>query len=215
MAQNIVVSIFDVESEGYQALTELKQNPGNEQSFIFQAALAKKEDNAVKVLDSFDTGVATTDDMAIGGLIGACMGILGGPIGVLLCGSYGALLGSVLDMGDAIDQASLIEQIANKVLDDKAVIVALTDEEDESVLDERLSKYQATILRYDAAVVAQEVEEARMMEEEMARQARAALRKEKNAEFKGKVEDRREKLKASFADFKASLKKKEKEEAEE
>ena len=27
MAQNIVVSLFPVESEGYQALTELKQNP--------------------------------------------------------------------------------------------------------------------------------------------------------------------------------------------
>ena len=29
MAQNIVVGLFEVESEAYQALAELRQNPGN------------------------------------------------------------------------------------------------------------------------------------------------------------------------------------------
>ena len=33
MAQNIVVSIFEVESEAYQALTQLKQAPGNDKSY--------------------------------------------------------------------------------------------------------------------------------------------------------------------------------------
>ena len=55
------------------------------------------------------------DDTAVGGMIGALFGILGGPIGVLLGGSYGALIGSALDAGDAIDQASLLEQIAEKM----------------------------------------------------------------------------------------------------
>ena len=30
MAQNIVVGLFEVESEAFQAMTELKQNPGTE-----------------------------------------------------------------------------------------------------------------------------------------------------------------------------------------
>ena len=205
MAENMVVSIFNVESEGYQAMTELKQNPGDEKSVLSQAVLAKKEDGAIKVLDSFDTGVFTADDTLMGGLVGACIGILGGPLGVLLGGSYGALVGTALDTGDALDQASLIEQVAGKMQDDDCVLVALASEEDESVLDEKLAKYDTVVLRYDAAVVAQEVEEARMMEAEMARQARAEFRKEKSAEFKSKVEERRAKIKDQFAEVKKSL----------
>ena len=51
----------------------------------------------------------------------------------------------------------------------------------------------------DAAVVAQEVERAREMEEEMQRLARIELRKQRTDEFKAKVEEKRAKLKAKFA----------------
>ena len=100
MAQNIVVGLFEVESEAFQAMTELKQNPGTEDSYLTAAALIKKENGTLVTTDSFDTGLHTTDDMAAGGLVGALVGVLGGPIGVLLGGSYGALVGSVLDAGD-------------------------------------------------------------------------------------------------------------------
>ena len=43
MAQNIVVGLFEVESEAYQALTELKQNPGDEKSYVSTAALVKND----------------------------------------------------------------------------------------------------------------------------------------------------------------------------
>ena len=112
MAQNIVVSLFEVESEAYQAMTQLKQYPGDDRSYISAAALVKKTDGALSTLDSFDTGIHTTDDTAIGGLVGALFGVLGGPVGVLLGGSYGMLLGSAIDTDDAIAGASMIEQIA-------------------------------------------------------------------------------------------------------
>ena len=82
--QNIVVASFEIESEGYQAITELKNNPGEENSLISQAILVKKEAEGIKVLDSFDTGVDTIDDTLKGGLIGTAIGIIGGPIGLLL-----------------------------------------------------------------------------------------------------------------------------------
>lgn len=206
MAVNMVVSIFYVESEGFQVMTELKQSPLNEKSIISQAVMAKKEDGAIKVLDSFDTGAGTLDDTIIGGLAGAFLGILGGPIGVLLGGSYGALLGSAFDTTDAINQASMIETVANKINDGECVIVALASEEDESILDEKFQNYHTTVLRYDAAVVAQEVEEARMAEAEMARQARAEFRKEKNSEFKSKVEVRRARIKEQFEELQSEMK---------
>ena len=204
--QNVIIGLFEVESEGFQAITELKQNPGDEKSFISQAALLKKDAGQVKVLDSFDTGVTTSDDMALGGLMGMCVGILGGPIGMLLGGSLGSLTGMTVDAADAVDNASMIEQIAGKLEDGAVALIGLTDEEDEGVLDEKLSKYKTVIARFDAAVVAQEVDAAREMQAEMERQALEKLRKQKTDEFKSKVEAHRDKMKAHFEELKAKFK---------
>ena len=211
MAQNIVVSLFEVESEAYQALTQLKQYPGDEKSYVSAAALIKKENGALRTLDGFDTGTNTTDDMAIGGLVGALFGVLGGPVGLLLGGSYGMLVGSVIDADDAGMNASMLEQIAKKMDDGEVAIIGLAFEEDEAILDQKLSQFKTVIARYDASVVAAEVEEARMLEDNMARQARQELRDEKKAERKEKRAEKKAKLSADWEDFKAKFKKKDKE----
>ncbi len=200
--QNVLVSVFEIESEGYQAITELKNAPGSDVSFVSQAVLVKKENGVLKVLDSFDTGVKTADDAALGGLIGMCIGILGGPIGMLLGAGWGSLAGMTIDASDAVDAASLIEQIAGK-LDEGVTLIGLTDEADESILDNKLSAYKTVIARFDAAVVSQEVDTAREIQKEMARQAKADLRKQRKEEFKEKVEEKRNKLKAQFASLKS------------
>ncbi|MCR5236709.1 MAG: DUF1269 domain-containing protein [Lachnospiraceae bacterium] len=200
--QNVIVCLFDVESEGYQAITELRNTPGNDTSLVSQAVLIKKENGALKVLDSFDTGANTTDDTAIGGLIGMCVGVLGGPIGMLLEAGWGSLAGMTLDAADAADEASLIEQIADK-LDDGVALIGLSYEEDESVLDNKLSAYKTVIARFDAAVVAQEVEAAREMQIEMSRQAKADLRKQRKEDFKEKIEEKRNNLKSHFDSVKS------------
>lgn len=201
--QNIIVTVFEVESEGYQAMTELKKEPGNGKNVLFQAVLIKKENGQVKVLDHFDTGLNTADDTAIGGLVGMFVGILGGPIGMLLGAGYGAMTGMLLDTIDATDDMSLLEQISEKLGDGTAVI-GLAEEEDEGFLDAKLGAYKTVIARFDAAVVAQEVEAAREMQTEMERQARADLRKQKTDEFKGKVEAHRTKIKEQFENIKAN-----------
>ena len=211
MAQNIVVSLFEVESEAYQALTQLKQYPGDERSYITAAALVKKENGALHTLDAFDTGANTTDDTAIGGLVGALFGILGGPIGVLLGGSYGMLVGSAFDADDSLMGISMLEQIAGKLNDGEVAIIALAFEEDETILDQKLSGFKTIIARFDAAVVAAEVEEAQMMADEMARQARKELRDEKKAARKEKREEKKAKLSAEWEGFKAKFKKEDKE----
>ena len=209
MAQNIVVTLFEVESEAYQALTQLKQYPGDERSYISAAALVKKENGTFHVLDGFDTGANTADDMAFGGMMGALIGILGGPIGVLLGGSYGMLLGSAFDADDAWLNASMLEQITAKLDDNDVAIVGLVFEEDEAILDQKFAGFKTIIARFDAATVAEEVEEARMLEDEMARQARQALRNEKKEARKEKREEKKAKLSAEWEGFKAKFKKEE------
>ena len=204
---NIVATIFEVESEGYQALTTLAKNPIINETTILQMALVKRENGLLKICDSYDSGIHTTNDTLIGGLVGSVIGMLGGPIGMLLMGSYGALAGSVVDAGDAAGSASLIEKVAEKLQDGDMAMIALVDETDEVELDNALSAYKATIARFDAVVIAEEVEEAQKIQKEMARQTRKQLREARKQERKERREARREKIKSDFAAFKAKFKK--------
>lgn len=201
--QNVVAVIFKTESEGYQAMSELRQYPITEQTAIMQMMLVKRENNAFNVCESYDSNLG--DGMMVGGVVGSLVGILGGPIGVLLLGSYGALLGSAIDAGDAIADSALIETVAEKMVEGEVALVMLADEESEIALDAKLQKYDVEIARFDAAVVAEEVEEAIQVEKEMNRLALKELRDTKTAEFQEKVETRRAKIKADFARIKEDL----------
>ena len=198
MEKNVIVAVFKVESEGYQALSELRQEAGAETYLVSAAALVKKEKDACFYLDGFDTGVQTTNDTMIGGLIGMTIGILGGPLGMLLGGSYGALVGSTVDAGEAMFGASMLDQIADKLDDGMVALVALTEEENEEALDAKLSAYDTIIARFDAEAVAEEVDRAYEKQAEMARQARMELRKEKKEEAHEKLEENKETFRHGF-----------------
>ncbi len=198
MEKNVIVTVFKVESEGFQALTELKQAAGSESYFVTAAALVKKEGKTCVVLDGFDTGAKTVDDELKGGLLGMLVGVLGGPVGMLLGGAYGAIVGMNLDAADALYGASMLEQIADKLDDGMVALVALADEEDPAVLDEKFSKFDAVIARFDANAVADEVDEACEMQVEMARQARMKLRKEKKDAVREELKENSDILSANF-----------------
>ena len=205
---NIITAIFDVESEGYQAMTTLSKTPIIEETSILQMALVKRENGAIKVCDSYDSGIHTTDDMLLGGLLGGLIGILGGPIGVLLMGSYGTLAGSIVDAGDALDSATVMEKVAEKLVDGEVALIMLAEEINEDEINSKLKGYKVTIARFDAAVVAEEVEQAAEAQKEMERLARKELRASKKEERKEKREAKKAEISADFAAFKAKFKKK-------
>lgn len=205
MTENVLIALFDVESEAYQAATELKSAAASEDYIISQLALVTKKDGKLFPADGFDTGIQTSNDTAGGALVGVLLGILGGPIGMLLGASYGALIGGAVDASDAAQNASLLEQVTGKLYDDSTAIIALVQEEDESALDAKLSKFRTTIVREDAAIVAEEVEEARQVERELQRQAREKLRAEKKESREQRIQERRNKIQADFAALKEKV----------
>lgn len=192
--QNVIVAVFNVESEGYQALTELKQSAASETYFVTAAALVKKEGKITTVVDGFDTGADTVNDTMIGGLVGMMLGIFGGPLGVLLGGSYGALVGATVDAGEAVFGVSMLEQIADRLDDGMVAIVALAGEESEEALDTKLAAFDTVIARFDAETVAEEVDRAYEKQYEMARQAKLDLRKERKEEIAEKISVAADKL---------------------
>ena len=206
--ESVISAVFKVESEGYQALTELKRLPVTDAYVISQAALLKKANGNLKILDAFDTGAETSDDTVVGGLIGGLLGILGGPVGVLLTGSVGALVGSALDTDDAIYNASLMEKVSEQFVEGEVAIVALAQETADGAVTDKLSKFDVSVVREDAAEVAEEVRRAQELQKEMAREAKKRLREEKKAERSAAIEERREKMKADFEELKRKFTKK-------
>ena len=201
--EKIITAVFKVESEGYQAMTELKNAPLRDDFFVSQAVLVKKENGRIINLDYFDTGYETADDGPMGGLIGATIGILGGPLGMLIGGTVGALVGRSVDAGDMIDNASILERMTELFVDGEIALMALEQEAVDGAAQKALSKFDVTVVEEDAAVVAEEIRHAEEVQAEMEKQARKELRAEKKEDRKQAIADHREKIKADFADRKA------------
>lgn len=205
---NVIVSIFETESEADQAIKELKNHNGLKTSIMSEAVLVNKKNGYYTILDDFVIEPDALDDMTKGGLIGMCIGILGGPLGMLLGASVGSFAGVVSETDKTDEGTSMLEQMILKLSDDTIAIIGLAEEKDEGEIDALLSKYKTIIARFDAAVVEQEVERAKDMEKEMENLAKLEVRKQKKEEHRAKVEERRDKMKARFAAIREKHKKK-------
>ena len=207
--ENVIAVVFKNESDGYQMITELRNAPKTDQATILQMGLVKCDESGVKLCDSYDAISGSAAATTIGGLMGAFIGILGGPIGILLMGATGAMAGSMVDVGGATASAAMLEIVADKLSAGDVALVVQAQEEDEAYLDEKFSKFPVEIARFDAADVAEELEEAVLLQKEMTRQARYQLRQTRKADMKAslkaKRQEREAELEKNFEEYKANL----------
>ena len=174
---NIVRALFAKESEAREALAALSETPQLNGTTIYQISLVKRKEGVLKLCDNFTSQYLNSGDTLKGGLVVGLIGLLTGPVGMLLGGAAGALVGKAGALDKKDDSAALIEQAAQKLEEGDIALIGLVDETNEEVLDHMLVKFNTVIVRYDAEVIAKELEEAEKMEDELARQAREAVRK--------------------------------------
>ena len=196
--ENVILANYKVESETYQTLSELKRDTANANYTISQAMIVKRENGKLNVMDGFVNGMTTGDDTWMGGLLGGLIGILGGPIGVLLGGSFGMLVGGAVDAGEMAGDTSLLEKAGDSIADGETAIILLAQEEYETALTAKLNDFDVSITRLDAAEVAVEVEHAKEVERQMAKETREKLRAERTEAFKESVAKKSEELKNWF-----------------
>jgi len=165
---------------------------------VAQAVLIKKENGLIIPAESTDFTANTVEGTWTGGLIGSLVGILGGPIGVLLGGATGALIGSDAGTAQTLGEGLLLENTAKKLDNGSTAIIILAQESDEAVLDAFFHRFKTVILRQDAAVAQQDVLAAIEAQEEVARQAHEAWKKQRKAERKEKVEAFKADIKQKF-----------------
>ena len=164
---NVLTAIFDIESEAYQAFSELKSFKQDNDTQIAQIALVKNKDGKMTIKDSIDFDNASRDYATIGGIVGGLLGILSGPIGVIIGYGIGSLAGAASgSITDASDN-SLIEEVTTKLLDGDIAVIALVHEEDETILNHVFAPYKTSIMRWDAVALAHEVELAGQVQDEL------------------------------------------------
>ena len=206
MKQNIIVALFDISSEAYQAFSELKAYSQTTDALVAQSVLIKKENGLIIPAESTDFTANTAESAWTGGLIGSLVGILGGPIGVLLGGATGALIGSDVGTAQTLGEGALLENAAKKLDNGSTAIIILAQELNEAILDAFFHRFKTVILRQDAAVAQEEVLAAIEAEKEVARQAHEAWKKQRKAERQGKVEAFKADIKQKFDKLAAKLK---------
>ncbi len=201
MTEKIITSVFNIESEAYQALSEIKRDAVNDRYVVSQIALVKNENGRIVTKEWFDTGVESRNDASMGGLIGGLVGIIGGPVGMLLGGGMGYLAGSAKDADDVEGNMSMIERVSNQIVDGETALISLVQEVTEGSYESRLGQWQTSVVVEDAAEVAAEIEKAENLQREMERNARKQMREEKIQAGKEKLEEKRNKIKAQFAEL--------------
>lgn len=198
MSESVFVVKFSVESEAYQAFSELKNAALTNDYVISQAFLVKNDGGKIIKKDEFDTGIETVNDMSAGSLIGALVGIIGGPTGMLLGMSTGMLVGSTVDAMDSVDNSLLISQVSSTVTEGETAILLLVSEIQEGSFIAAMGKYLTTVFKFDAGEVAEEVAQAVELERQLRKEARQKMFAEKKAEHKENVEEQKEKIHAYF-----------------
>lgn len=206
--ENVLIVYFNIESEGYQAFAEMRQDTFSEgKSFLVeQASLFKREDGNIIAKDVLNNEQSKSDGLVIGTIVGSFLGVLGGPLGVLLGMGMGATIGSLPALHDAEENAGLLQSVTSRLQDNDSAIIAVVQEENEAQLDDYFAKFDTTIVRYDAHVIEEEIEYAEELQQELARQAHIQMRKERSENRKHKVEEKRAEIKARFEALKEKLK---------
>lgn len=121
----LVAAFTDVDG-GENALKALKEAKKQKQLYFDDAAVIRQdEDGDVHYRETGD--MTTGKGAGIGALVGGVIGILGGPMGIVLGAGAGALVGGAAAHGDAGFKEDSLEQIGVALRPGTSAIVATTD----------------------------------------------------------------------------------------
>lgn len=193
---NVIVVLFEVESEAYKALAKLKREFINPSYIISQMGVIENKDAR---LHSLICGIDTpADNTPVNCLIGSLFEIMGEPIAVFLSGSSSIPAEITRDSDDAPKNSFMLEYIAEKLKNGSVMIAALVQETDNSSFDRHLANFKVEIRRWDAAVVAMEIEEAKKLAGEIQLLIRERMQQQKK---ETRMQDWEQKHASILADF--------------
>lgn len=190
MTVNVIAVTFDEQSKTYQALSTLK-GLDREGRIGLKSAAVVERNTAGQLQLPEGTDNAGLEGFATGGLIGMLVGVIGGPVGMLLGLGTGGLIGGLYDVDQADMKDQTLAEVGRHVAPGSNALLAEVDEYTDGVVDEAMTAQGGTVLRRSADDVLAEIEAAEEAAEEAQRQARKKARERKKEEMHEKYEDRK------------------------
>lgn len=179
MEKRVVVMTFKENSHAYETFSKLKALHLEGKVEIEQLAVVENvKDKGFEVKDAAD--LTGSDRFFAGGLIGAFVGIIGGPLGMLLGWTTGSIIGNISDIGEVKGAMSTFQQTANVLTEGTVGVIAIASEYSERVIDDAVkTELDGEVVRFSAAAVQQEIDDAHKAERELRREARKHWLKDK------------------------------------
>lgn len=169
MSKRVIIMNFDVESQAYQAFSEIKKLYAERQIKGEQMAVVTHTNDGAhqfKINDFLDfTG---SDHTSKDSLIGMVIGILGGPLGVLLGWFAGSLIGATQDAKEIQGAQSIFQFMTEKIEVGQTGLMLIGDEEDNRPLNHLvMNELGGEITRLEYEDVTAEIEKAKAVEKKV------------------------------------------------
>jgi uncharacterized membrane protein len=192
--ENVVVVRFTEPSKAYQALSVLKECDANGRIGLESAAVVERTPSGeLRIPEGADNvGLAGT---ASGSLLGMLIGVLGGPVGVLLGWGTGALMGGAFDVDRAVTSDEALTVLGKAIPPGSTAVIASVEEPAIEVVDGEMKKLDGEVTRQPVADVMAELETAEEAADAAAREARRTVREKRKAELTASLDERVGKLK--------------------
>ena len=194
MPQTTVIAVtFPEESAAYQALSVLRQAAAADRVRVLSAAVVERDTfGGLRVREAADQ--PSGEGLAGGSLIGMLIGVLGGPVGMLLGFGAGALIGGALDVERVTESDAAMSGLARAIPPGRTALVAELEEVASEVVDGAMADLGGIVLRRPAADVLAELEAAEEVALAAEEEARRRMRDERKAERKEEYEERKARL---------------------
>ncbi|HWV24421.1 MAG TPA: DUF1269 domain-containing protein [Thermomicrobiales bacterium] len=180
---NILIATFDDESKTYQAFSDLKRAASQGQLKIEGMTIVHRTlDGRFEVRDA---AMKPFGGAMAGGIIGSLVGILGGPIGILLGWGAGSLIGGFRDAHELRSDQTLFQRLTENMEVGGTALVGEFEEHDQNVANQIVRKLSGELLRRPTSEVQADILAAEHASDAASREARRVIREERPGSFPG------------------------------
>ena len=218
--ERIIAVVFDNEKKAYEGKTALLQVQKDGDIVIYGGAVVTKHADGTATVKEFEdlggTGVIA------GTAFGSLIGLLGGPVGMLVGAGTGLAVGALADV-DYFDNARVGEDFVNDLFKsftpNKVAVVAEVDEDWTTPVDARMEAIGGTVYRRsmweaqqnldqkDIAAMKADLAQLKAEQQKVNAERKAKLQKQ-IADLQGKIDAQQKKAQARKAAFEARQKSK-------
>ena len=194
---NVMAVSFEDGQNAYNALTQLGELDSQKRVGVQEAVVVVRDEDG-QLIEKDRMSSNYLDATAGGGLLGLLIGVIGGPLGMLIGGASGVFAGSMFDLADSEETESALGEISSSVTTGQTTLLAVVSEESPEVVDAAMAGLGGKVSRRPVADVQAEIAAAEEAERKAKWEARKELVRGRHEQNKAAVNEKLEKLKAKL-----------------